>query len=118
MTAPRSTQYASTIAAITASQNSAPVAEFRCLYTQDVKRKQKRWQDGYLKFHTFNSRVMVYDQARNFLGDTYHKDSNQVQEGDELTLNNGALVEVAEPMGQELRRVISEARVVVHFALL
>ncbi|CAN9162926.1 hypothetical protein CUC08_Gglean012105 [Alternaria sp. MG1] len=99
MTAPRSTQYASTIAAITASQNSAPVAEFRCLYTQDVKRKQKRWQDGYLKFHTFNSRVMVYDQARNFLGDTYHKDSNQVQEGDELTLNNGALVEVAEPMG-------------------
>ena len=100
MTAPRgNTQYASTIAAITASQNSAPVAEFRCLYTQDVKRKQKRWQDGYLKFHTFNSRVMVYDQARNFLGDTYYKDSNELQEGDELNLNNGALVEVAEPMG-------------------
>ncbi|KAG9189465.1 hypothetical protein G6011_06333 [Alternaria panax] len=94
----RNTQHASTIAAIAASQNSAPVAEFRCLYTQDVKRKQKRWQDGYLKFHTFNSRVMVYDQARNFLGDTYHKDSNEVQEGDELTLNNGALVEVAEPL--------------------
>ncbi|KAI4692059.1 uncharacterized protein J4E84_003027 [Alternaria hordeiaustralica] len=100
MTAPlRNTQHASTIAAITASQNSAPVAEFRCLYTQDVKRKQKRWQDGYLKFHTFNSRVMVYDQARNFLGDTYHKDSNELQEGDELSLNNGALVEVAEAMG-------------------
>ncbi|KAI4713149.1 hypothetical protein J4E89_002128 [Alternaria sp. Ai002NY15] len=100
MTAPlRNTQHASAIAAITASQNSAPVAEFRCLYTQDVKRKQKRWQDGYLKFHTFNSRVMVYDQARNFLGDTYHKDSNELQEGDELSLNNGALVEVAEAMG-------------------
>ncbi|KAI4945436.1 hypothetical protein J4E86_009323 [Alternaria arbusti] len=99
MTAPlRNTQHASAIAAITASQNSAPVAEFRCLYTQDVKRKQKRWQDGYLKFHTFNSRVMVYDQARNFLGDTYHKDSNELQEGDELSLNNGALVEVAEAM--------------------
>ncbi|KAL1796550.1 hypothetical protein ACET3X_005090 [Alternaria dauci] len=100
MTAPpRTTQYASSIAAISASQNSAPVAEFRCLFTQDIKRKQKRWQDGYLKLHTFNSRVMVYDQARNFLGDTYHKDSTQVQEGDEFTLNNGALVEVAEPMG-------------------
>ncbi|KAI4629740.1 uncharacterized protein J4E87_002926 [Alternaria ethzedia] len=100
MTAPlRNTQHASAIAAITASQNSAPVAEFRCLYTQDVKRKQKRWQDGYLKFHTFNSRVMVYDQARNFLGDTYHKDSSELQEGDELSLNNGALVEVAEAMG-------------------
>jgi hypothetical protein len=100
MTAPpRNTQHASAIAAITASQNSAPVAEFRCLYTQDVRRKQKRWQDGYLKFHTFNSRVMVYDQARNFLGDTYHKDSDELHEGDELKLNNGALVEVAEPMG-------------------
>jgi hypothetical protein len=100
MTAPlRNTQHASNIAAITASQNTAPVAEFRCLFTQDIRRKQKRWQDGYLKFHTFNSRVMVYDQARNFLGDAYHKDSNELQEGDELTLNNGALVEVAEAIG-------------------
>ncbi|EFQ87023.1 hypothetical protein CFE70_006595 [Pyrenophora teres f. teres 0-1] len=99
MTAPlRNTQHASAIAAITASQNTAPVAEFRCLFTQDIKRKQKRWQDGYLKFHTFNNRVMVYDQARNFLGDTYYKDSNELQEGDELHLNNGALVEVAEAM--------------------
>ncbi|KNG46225.1 hypothetical protein DDE82_006798 [Stemphylium lycopersici] len=100
MTAPlRNTQHASAIAAIAASQNSAPVAEFRCLFTQDLRRKQKRWQDGYLKFHTFNNRVMVYDQARNFLGDTYYKHSNELQEGDELNLNNGALVEVSEPMG-------------------
>ncbi|RMZ68029.1 hypothetical protein GMOD_00004155 [Pyrenophora seminiperda CCB06] len=100
MTAPlRNTQHASAIAAITASQNSAPVAEFRCLFTQDIKRKQKRWQDGYLKFHSFNNRVMVYDQARNFLGDTYYKERNELQEGDELNLNNGALVEVSEPMG-------------------
>ncbi|KAF1942793.1 hypothetical protein EJ02DRAFT_453886 [Clathrospora elynae] len=100
MTAPlRSTPHASAIAAISASQNTAPVAEFRCLFTQDIRRKQKRWQDGFLKFHTFNNRVMVYDQARNFLGDTYHKDSNELQEGDELNLNNGALVEVAEAMG-------------------
>ncbi|PZD24073.1 DUF2439 domain containing protein [Pyrenophora tritici-repentis] len=100
MTAPlRNTQHASAIAAIAASQNTAPVTEFRCLFTQDIKRKQKRWQDGYLKFHTFNNRVMVYDQARNFLGDTYYKDRNELQEGDELNLNNGALVEVAEAMG-------------------
>ncbi|KAF1829552.1 hypothetical protein BDW02DRAFT_144815 [Decorospora gaudefroyi] len=100
MTAPvRNTQHASAIAAITASQTTAPVAEFRCLFTQDIKRKQKRWQDGYLKFHTFNNRVMIYDQARNFLGDTYYKDSDELHEGDELTLNNGALVEVAEAVG-------------------
>jgi hypothetical protein len=82
----------------TASQ-TAPVAEFRCLFTHDVKRKQKRWQDGFLKFHTFNSRVMVCDQARNHIGDTYWKDSSELQEGDELSLDRGVLVEVAEAMG-------------------
>ncbi|KAF1847580.1 uncharacterized protein K460DRAFT_278007 [Cucurbitaria berberidis CBS 394.84] len=85
--------------AVPASQNTAPVAEFRCLFTHDVRRKQKRWQDGYLKFHTFNNRVMVYDQARNFLGDTYYKDSNELHEGDELNLDKGVMVEVAETMG-------------------
>ncbi|KAJ4363444.1 hypothetical protein N0V83_009737 [Neocucurbitaria cava] len=85
--------------ALPASQNTAPVAEFRCLFTHDVRRKQKRWQDGYLKFHTFNNRVMVYDQSRNFLGDTYYKDSNELHEGDELNLDKGVMIEVAEPMG-------------------
>ncbi|KAF2203505.1 hypothetical protein GQ43DRAFT_366735, partial [Delitschia confertaspora ATCC 74209] len=81
------------------SQNTAPVTEFRCLFTHDLRRKQKRWQDGYLKFHTFNNRVMVYDTARNFLGDTYHKDSNEIHEGDELTLDKGIMVEVADAVG-------------------
>jgi len=78
---------------------SAPVAEFRCLYTPDIRKKQKKWQDGFLKFHAFNNRVMVYDQARNFLGDTYYKDSNELHEGDELTLDKGVMVEVADAMG-------------------
>jgi hypothetical protein len=96
MTAPlRNTLYS----AVPASQNTAPVAEFRCLYTNDLRRKQKRWQDGYLKFHSFNSRIMVYDQSRAFLGDTYWKESGAVQEGDELTLDKGVMVEVAEAMG-------------------
>ncbi|KAH7558588.1 hypothetical protein BM1_04725 [Bipolaris maydis] len=99
MTAPLpNTHHASAVAAIHASQSTAPVAEFRCLFTHDVRRKQKRWHDGFLKFHTFNNRVMVYDQARNFLGDTYYKDSDELHEGDELNLNNGALVEVSEPV--------------------
>ncbi|KAH7063898.1 hypothetical protein BKA63DRAFT_526407 [Paraphoma chrysanthemicola] len=96
MTAPfRGTPHAS---ALPASQ-TAPVAEFRCLFTHDVRRKQKRWQDGYLKFHTFNNRVMVSDQARNHIGDTYWKESTELQEGDELTLDKGVMVEVAEAMG-------------------
>ncbi|KAF2126275.1 hypothetical protein P153DRAFT_369612 [Dothidotthia symphoricarpi CBS 119687] len=97
MTAPlRSTPHSS---AVPASQNTAPVAEFRCLFTHDLRRKQKRWQDGYLKFHTFNNRVMVYDQTRYFLGDTYYKESNELHEGDELTLDKGIMVEVSEAMG-------------------
>jgi hypothetical protein len=42
---------------------------------------------------------MVYDTSRNFLGDTYWKEPNDVQEGDELTLDKGIMVEVAEAMG-------------------
>jgi hypothetical protein len=55
------------------SQNTAPVLEFNCLYTHDIRRKQKRWQDGFLRFHTFNKRVMVYDVPRNFIGDMHRK---------------------------------------------
>lgn len=93
---PRASQLSSVAPA---SQNTAPVNEFRCLFTHDIRRKQKRWQDGYLKFHTFNNRVMVYDQARNFLGDTYWKEPSELQEGDELQLDKPVMVEVAEALG-------------------
>lgn len=87
------------LSGVPASQNTAPVAEFRCLFTHDVRRKQKRWQDGYLKFHSFNSRVMLYDTSRNYVGDTYWKEPNSLQEGDELTLDKGVMVEVADAVG-------------------
>jgi hypothetical protein len=97
MTAPmRSTPRTS---AIPASQNTAPVNEFRCLFTPDVRKKQKKWQDGFLKFHTFNSRVMVYDTARNFIGETFWKESNALQEGDELNLDKPVMVQVEDPIG-------------------
>ncbi|KAF2150499.1 hypothetical protein K461DRAFT_269942 [Myriangium duriaei CBS 260.36] len=84
----------------TATQNSAPVAEFRCLYTHDLRRKAKRWQDGFLRYHTFNRRVMVYDVSRNFIGDTYNRSGVDLQEGDELDLEKDfALVQVSEPTG-------------------
>lgn len=87
------------LSAIPASQNTAPVAEFRCLFTHDTRKKQKKWHDGYLKFHSFNSRVIVYDASRFTVGDTYYKDSNELHEGDELVLDKGVMVEVAEPVG-------------------
>lgn len=83
------------------SQNTAPVIEFRCLYTADIRRKQKRWQDGRLKFHTFNKRVMVYDEKSNFVGDTHWKGGLDFDEGEELELERGGImVEVAECIGK------------------
>ncbi|KAM0716517.1 hypothetical protein Q7P37_007962 [Cladosporium fusiforme] len=83
------------------SQNTAPVLEFNCLYTHDIRRKQKRWQDGFLRFHTFNKRVMVYDVPRNFIGDMHWKEDAALQEGDEMTLEKDAvLVQVAESVGR------------------
>jgi len=91
----------STALSIPLTQNTAPVLEFRCLYTHDIRRKAKRWQDGFLKFHTFNKRVMVYDVPRNFIGDMHWQDTTStVQDGDEVALErSGALVQVGEQVG-------------------
>lgn len=87
------------------SQNTAPVLEYRCLYTHDLRRKAKRWQDGHLRFHTFNKRVMVYDLLRNFIAGSHWQPepgskATQVEDGDELTLDkNGVMVQVEEREG-------------------
>ncbi|KAF5863078.1 hypothetical protein ETB97_010648 [Aspergillus alliaceus] len=83
---------------VPASQNTAPVIKFRCLYTHDVRRKAKRWQDGYLRYHTFNKRVMAYDITGNFIGDLHWRQDDAIQDGDELELDRGVLIQVCEPM--------------------
>ena len=80
------------------SQNTAPVIKFRCLYTYDLRRKAKRWQDGYLRFHTFNKRVMVYDTPGTFVGDLHWRQEAEIQDGDELELDKGVLIQVCERM--------------------
>ena len=83
------------------TQNTAPVLEFTCLYTHDLKRKQKRWQDGFLRYHTFNKRIMVYDVPRNFIGDTHWTAGEALQDGDEVMLDkDGVLVQVEESVGR------------------
>ncbi|KAL9042488.1 MAG: hypothetical protein Q9214_003764, partial [Letrouitia sp. 1 TL-2023] len=86
---------------IQATQNTAPVLSFQCLYTHDIRRKAKRWQDGILRFHTFNKRVMVYDVPRNFVGDTHWREPQPIQDGDELELEKGVLIQVGEEMAKE-----------------
>lgn len=79
------------------SQNTAPVIKFQCLFTHDIRRKAKRWQDGFLRFHTFNKRIMVYDVSGNFTGDLHWQTDTELQDGDELELEQGGvLVQVGE----------------------
>ncbi|TQN71406.1 Protein ZGRF1 [Colletotrichum shisoi] len=81
---------------------AAPVLEYICLFTHDLKRKQKRWQDGRLKFHTFNKRIMVYDEKGNFIGDMHWREDMDFGEGEELNLERGAvIVQVAECVGSK-----------------
>lgn len=81
-----------------ASQVTASVVKFRCLFTHDLRRKSKRWQDGYLRYHAFNKRIMVYDEQANFIGDHHWRSVDEVQDGDELELDKGVLIEVGERM--------------------
>ncbi|KAE8373599.1 hypothetical protein BDV26DRAFT_271664 [Aspergillus bertholletiae] len=83
---------------VPATQNTAPVIKFRCLYTHDMRRKAKRWQDGYLRYHTFNKRIMAYDITGNFIGDLHWRQGDAIQDGDELQLDRGVLIQVCEPM--------------------
>jgi hypothetical protein len=103
----------SATASIPQTQNTAPILEFRCLFTPDLRRKQKRWQDGRLKFHTFNKRVMVYDDRMNYVGDTHWHDYT-LEEGEELELERGGvLVQVADCMGrkeQDLEELLGSVR--------
>lgn len=83
---------------VPSTQNTAPVIKYRCLYTHDLRRKAKRWHDGYLRYHTFNRRVMVYDSPGNFIGDLHWRDDGEIQDGDEMELDKGVLVQVGECM--------------------
>ncbi|KAL4967555.1 uncharacterized protein BDV14DRAFT_197919 [Aspergillus stella-maris] len=83
---------------VPATQGTAPVVKFRCLFTHDLRRKAKRWQDGFLRFHTFNKRVMVYDNTGYFIGDLHWRAPEGIQDGDELELDKGVLIQVCEPL--------------------
>ncbi|KAL4778730.1 hypothetical protein BJX76DRAFT_126872 [Aspergillus varians] len=83
---------------VPATQNTAPVVKFRCLFTHDIRRKAKRWQDGFLRYHTFNKRVMVYDNTGYFIGDLHWRAPDGIQDGDELELDKGVLIQVCEPL--------------------
>ncbi|KAL6900194.1 hypothetical protein GGI43DRAFT_406657 [Trichoderma evansii] len=92
---------------------TAPIHEFICLYSHDLRRKQKRWQDGTLRFHTFNQKFMVYDENGVYVGEGHWQgDVNDFQEGLEIKLDRPmACLQVMECTGtkeQDLSQVLGK----------
>ncbi|RMZ78966.1 hypothetical protein DV737_g3662, partial [Chaetothyriales sp. CBS 132003] len=86
----------------TAAADAAPVVEFRCLFSRDGHKKRKTFHDGTLKFHAFNARVMVYDLDRHYVGDLHYRHDDDFDEGLELRLDSGVVVQVQDRLGQTL----------------
>ncbi|KAG6003942.1 hypothetical protein E4U21_001568 [Claviceps maximensis] len=95
-----------------AHPRTATVLDYNCLFTHDLKRKQKRWQDGRLKYHTFNKKIMVYDDRGNFIGDAHWQAGGDLEENEELDLDRGAaIIQVADFVGsreQDLTEVLDK----------
>lgn len=88
--------------------STATVLEFRCLFTHDLRRKQKRWQDGRLKYHTFNSRVMVHDERGNSVGDMHWHGEYDFGEGEEVQLDRGGVIVQVEELVERRETDLTE----------
>ncbi|TLS21652.1 uncharacterized protein PpBr36_09298 [Pyricularia pennisetigena] len=81
---------------------TAPVLEYICLFTKDLKKKQKKWQDGRLKLHTYNNKVMVYDERGYNVGYMHWRHDYDLADGEELELESGGtIVQVCECVGTQ-----------------
>ncbi|KAI5838056.1 hypothetical protein DFP73DRAFT_565618 [Morchella snyderi] len=70
------------------SLQAAPIDEYRILWTAQKKQKLKKWHDGFLRFHKFNKRLLVYDDARHLVADMYLRGRDIIEEGDDLEFEN------------------------------
>lgn len=88
--------------------STATVLEYRCLFTHDLRRKQKRWQDGRLKYHAFNARVMVYDERGNSVGDMHWHGEYDFGEGEEVQLDRGGVIVQVEDLVERRETDLTE----------
>lgn len=88
--------------------STATVLEYRCLFTHDLRRKQKRWQDGRLKYHSFNARVMVYDERGNSVGDMHWHGEYDFGEGEEVQLDRGGVIVQVEELVERRETDLTE----------
>ncbi|KAK6343118.1 hypothetical protein TWF718_008491 [Orbilia javanica] len=75
-------------ASIPLTSHSAPIDEYIVLWTADKYKKLKKWHDGYLRYHTFNKRLMVYDHLMNKVCDKFLPEPEQMDVGDELIFDS------------------------------
>lgn len=76
------------------AQLRADIYEFACLYSPDVRKKRKEWRDGYVRWHTFNYRAILYDEGRKQV-DSRFLPGHEVIEGESIEFDRH-LVEVNE----------------------
>jgi hypothetical protein len=82
------------------TQATAPVLEFRCTYTREGYKKQPKFHDGFISYHTFNKVIVLYDDTRRVVTNHHYRDDDEVEEGVRLTFDRSVLVDVAEPAGK------------------
>lgn len=74
----------------------ADIHEFEVLWTNNKTQKRKEWHDGYLKWHTFNYRSLLYDQQRKQIGSEFFPNKT-ISSGINLEFSS-ALVEVGDQL--------------------
>ncbi|KAK7742664.1 hypothetical protein SLS63_000229 [Diaporthe eres] len=68
----------------------------------------KRWQDGRLKYHSFNARVMVHDERGNSVGDMHWHGEYEFGEGEEVQLDRGGVIVQVEELVERRETDLTE----------
>jgi hypothetical protein len=65
------------------SAGTAEVQVYEAMWTSQLTQKNKVWNDGVVRFHTFNKRLTLYD-ARGVLLDSLFINRRRVEQGEVL----------------------------------
>lgn len=91
--------------------STAPVLEYRVLWTHHKTQKIKSYNDGFLKFHVFNKRAMLYDDSRRLVDSTFITGAS-IQVDRELTFDRVlcTVEEFLSSADQDLSSVVKKHR--------
>ncbi|KTW28310.1 uncharacterized protein T551_02729 [Pneumocystis jirovecii RU7] len=77
--------------------HTAAVDRFKCLWTSNKHQVRKRWHDGFLNFHRFNFRAMLYDKENTLVDDLFMPKQSVVS-GNQIEFDHH-LVSVEDALG-------------------